>query len=86
MTGDKVRVEVTDNGIGIDPAVQPRLFRMFERLPTDQPFEGTGVGLAIVRKAAERMNGRAGVESTVGKGSTFWIELPGPNGSAPLGA
>lgn len=79
--GDKVRVVITDNGIGIDPAAQPRLFRMFERLPTDRPYEGTGVGLAIVRKAAERMNGRAGVESKPGEGSTFWIELPSANGT-----
>ena len=84
--GDQVRVLVRDNGIGIDPAVQPRLFRMFERLPTQQAFEGTGVGLAIVRKAAERMNGRAGVESAPGQGSTFWIELSGANGSRPEAA
>ena len=76
LEGEKVRIAVTDNGIGIDPNVQPRLFRMFERLPTERPYEGTGVGLAIVRKAAERMNGRAGVESKTGEGSTFWIELP----------
>jgi PAS domain S-box-containing protein len=79
--GNKVRFAVTDNGIGIDPAVQPRLFKMFERLATDRVYEGTGIGLAIVRKAAERMNGRAGVESKPGEGSTFWIELPGANGT-----
>lgn len=77
--GDRVRIAVTDNGIGIDPSLQPRLFKMFERLATDRPYEGTGVGLAIVRKAAERMNGRVGVESKPGEGSTFWIELPAAN-------
>jgi PAS domain S-box-containing protein len=72
----KVRVTVTDNGIGIEPAAQRRVFGIFERLPTSRPYEGTGIGLAIVRKAAERMGGKVGVESKPGSGSTFWIELP----------
>jgi PAS domain S-box-containing protein len=77
--GDRVRVCVQDNGIGIDAVGQRRLFGMFERLATAQSYQGTGVGLAIVRKAAERMNGRVGVESTPGQGSTFWVEVPGVN-------
>jgi PAS domain S-box-containing protein len=72
----KVRLSVRDNGIGIDEQGQRKLFGIFERLPTQQQYRGTGVGLAIVRKAAERMQGRAGVESAPGKGSTFWVELP----------
>ena len=76
ITGDRVRICVTDNGIGISPAGQRRLFAIFQRLETAQRFEGTGVGLAIVRKAAERMNGSVGVDSAEGQGSTFWIELP----------
>jgi signal transduction histidine kinase len=74
--GDKVKICVRDNGIGIDRVGQERLFAVFQRLPTQHKYSGTGVGLAIVRKAAERMNGRVGVESTPGQGSTFWIELP----------
>lgn len=73
---DRVRICVSDNGIGISPANQRRLFAMFERLETGSRFEGTGVGLAIVRKAVERMKGAVGVESDEGRGSTFWIELP----------
>ena len=71
--GDRVRICVSDNGIGIDAAGQQRLFGMFQRLAPD--YRGTGVGLAIVRRAAQRMNGTAGVRSTPGLGSTFWVEL-----------
>jgi signal transduction histidine kinase len=68
-----VRVCVQDNGIGIPKAAQARLFRMFERL--HRGYEGTGIGLALVRKVAERMGGRVGVESEPGQGSCFWVEL-----------
>jgi PAS domain S-box-containing protein len=68
-----VRVWVEDNGIGIEPELHPRLFGMFERCNGD--YEGTGIGLAIVRKAVERMGGTVGVESTPGVGSRFWVEL-----------
>ncbi|MGZ5568346.1 MAG: PAS domain S-box protein, partial [Limisphaerales bacterium] len=74
--GGHVRLHVRDNGIGIPPQYQHRLFNMFERVHPDLPYEGTGVGLAIVRKAVERMNGTLGVQSAPGTGSTFWIELP----------
>jgi len=66
---------VEDNGIGIDPAYQDRLFTMFERVHQGGQFEGNGLGLALVRKAAERMGGRVGVESKLGEGSRFWIQL-----------
>jgi PAS domain S-box-containing protein len=72
---DRVRICVADNGIGIDAEGQKRLFGIFERLNSSQSFQGTGVGLAIVRRAAERMHGKAGVHSALGLGSTFWIEL-----------
>jgi signal transduction histidine kinase len=74
--GDFVRIVVEDNGIGIPPIAQRRLFGMFERLTSG--YEGTGIGLAIVRKVAERMGGRVGAESEPGKGSRFWVELRTP--------
>ncbi len=75
QTDSMVRVWVSDNGIGIAPQYQNRLFGMFERvLPTNE-FEGTGVGLAITRKVIERMGGSTGLESDGSTGSRFWIEL-----------
>lgn len=74
-----VRIWVEDNGIGIDPAFRPRLFRMFERAHDGANYDGTGIGLSIVKKATERMGGSVGVESAVGEGSKFWIELPRPD-------
>jgi len=74
---DRVRVHMRDNGIGIAPEFQKRIFGVFERLHSPQQFPGTGIGLAIVQKAIERMNGKLGLESQPGKGSTFWFELPG---------
>ncbi len=70
-----VRLSVEDNGIGIALEHQERIFRVFERLAGTR-YEGTGIGLAIVRKGAERMGGRAGVESEPGRGSRFWVDLP----------
>jgi len=71
-----VRIEVEDNGIGIAPEYHERIFRIFERLNPSETFPGTGIGLAIVRRAMERMGGRSGVESELGRGSRFWFELP----------
>jgi signal transduction histidine kinase len=71
---DTVRLNLKDNGIGIAPEHQQRIFNAFERLDTE--YEGTGFGLAIMRKAVERMGGRFGLESKPGEGSLFWIELP----------
>lgn len=71
----KVRICVRDNGIGIAAQDQQRIFEMFARIHSEKRYEGTGIGLAIVRKAAERMGGTTGVESQTGKGSTFWIQL-----------
>lgn len=69
------RLTVTDNGIGIDPAHFTRIFEIFGRVYPEKKFEGTGIGLSIVKKAAQRMGGTIGVESTVGKGTTFWFTL-----------
>jgi PAS domain S-box-containing protein len=74
--GDRVRLCVADNGIGISKEYLARAFEMFERLHLSGAYEGTGVGLAIVRRAVQRMKGTVGVESKLGEGSTFWLELP----------
>ncbi len=71
-----VRVWVADNGIGIDPEQQKRIFLVFERLHGPETYAGTGIGLAIVSRGIERLGGRLGVESQPGQGSRFWIELP----------
>jgi signal transduction histidine kinase len=73
---DMVRIWIQDNGIGIAGEYQEKIFKLFERLHTGEVYPGTGVGLAIVRKAAERMRGHVGLESTVNEGSRFWLELP----------
>ena len=73
--GEVVRLWVEDNGIGIAAEHQDRIFRVFERLHGIEAFPGTGIGLAIVRKGAEQMGGRAGVELTLTAGSRFWVEL-----------
>ena len=70
-----VRIWVEDNGIGIAPENRDRIFGMFERVNSAQKYEGTGIGLAIVRKAAERMGAQLGFESELGKGSRFWVDL-----------
>jgi signal transduction histidine kinase len=70
-----VRVWIEDNGIGIAPENHKRIFRMFERINLAAEYEGTGIGLTIVRKAAERMGAKVGFDSELGKGSRFWIQL-----------
>jgi len=74
--GERVRFWVEDKGIGIAPEHQERIFRVFEQLNHSKLYPGTGIGLAIVRRAMERMGGKVGLESAVGAGSKFWIELP----------
>jgi PAS domain S-box-containing protein len=73
--GQMVRVWVEDNGIGIAPEYQAKIFGMFERLHKYETYPGTGVGLAVVAKGMKRMHGNFGVESEPGQGSRFWIEL-----------
>ncbi len=72
---DLFRVWFKDNGVGIAPEDHERIFRMFERIHPVTEYEGTGIGLTIVRKAAERMGAPMGFESELGDGSRFWIEL-----------
>lgn len=71
-----VRLWVEDNGIGIAKIQHKKIFQVFERLHSSgSAFPGTGIGLAIVRKAIERMGGDAGVESEPGVGSRFWVDF-----------
>lgn len=73
---ESVRLWVRDNGIGFDMKHHDRIFDLFQRLHRTDQYPGTGVGLAIVRKAAQRMSGRTWAESTPGKGATFFLEWP----------
>jgi PAS domain S-box-containing protein len=74
--GRVVRLNIRDNGIGIAPEHQERIWNVFERLHDRETYAGTGIGLAIVKRAIDRMEGSSGVISHPGDGSTFWIELP----------
>lgn len=74
LVGNRRRVTVKDNGVGIDPADQQRIFGMFERA-AGKAVPGTGIGLAIVKKAVERMGGKIGVHSSLGDGAEFWLDL-----------
>jgi signal transduction histidine kinase len=69
-------IAVRDNGIGIDPKDHEKIFGMFRRLHSDDRFEGTGLGLALVKRIVENAGGTIRVESSVGEGSTFLITLP----------
>ncbi len=73
--GDKARIWFEDQGIGIDPSQFERIFQIFGQVHGEKKYGGTGIGLAIVRKAIQRMNGEVGVESQLGQGSRFWILL-----------
>jgi omega-6 fatty acid desaturase (delta-12 desaturase) len=74
---------VQDNGIGIPKEQHERVFGLFQRLHGQDFYEGTGIGLAIVRKAVERMNGKVGVDSAPENGSRFWVELAAGAGRLP---
>ncbi len=69
-------VSVTDNGIGMAPENLDRIFGVFQRLHSRQQYGGSGIGLAICKKVAERHQGRIWVESTLGEGSAFHVCLP----------
>jgi signal transduction histidine kinase len=67
---------VKDNGVGFDMKYHDRIFGIFQRLQRTEDYSGTGVGLALVAKAVQRMGGRVWAESTPGQGATFHLEFP----------
>ncbi len=76
--GKDATIWVQDNGIGIAPADLDRIFGIFVKVHAVESYAGTGIGLSIVRRAAEKMGGQVGVESTLGEGSRFWVKLKMP--------
>lgn len=82
IEGKVARIDVVDNGIGIAPEAAERIFEPFRR---EHPgYDGSGIGLAIVRKVVALMDGRVRLDSSVGQGSRFWIELPLASPASPI--
>ena len=77
-----IRLWVEDNGLGIPPENYEIIFGIFQRLENGPEYPGTGIGLALVKSGIERMGGQVGLESDLGKGTRFWIELPAAGGEA----
>jgi signal transduction histidine kinase len=72
----RVLLSIRDNGIGFDMKYHERIFEIFQRLHRSEDFAGTGVGLALVRKAMQRMGGRVWADSEPGEGACFHLEFP----------
>ena len=86
MVDGRCRVTVADNGIGFDMKYHDRIYGLFNRLVRTSEFEGTGVGLAIVKKLIEKLGGSIRAEAAPGQGATFFVELspaPAQNSSTP---
>ncbi|MEN8164206.1 MAG: ATP-binding protein, partial [Acidobacteriota bacterium] len=77
------RLTVSDNGIGIDTAATDRVFKMFQRLHTQEEIPGSGIGLAVCRRIANRHGGRIWVESRPDNGSAFHITIPREESEQP---
>ncbi|MCQ8103056.1 PAS domain S-box protein [Methylomonas sp. SURF-2] len=74
--GDHALVRIADNGIGFDMAYHERIFEIFQRLHRQEDYPGTGIGLALVKKAMQRMGGEVWAESAPGQGARFYLQLP----------
>lgn len=79
-----VRMVVEDNGIGIEAEYQTKIFEVFERLHGIESYPGTGIGLAIVSRACQRLGGNCGVDSEPGAGSRFWVEFKLAQANQPV--
>jgi two-component system phosphate regulon sensor histidine kinase PhoR len=92
FAGVRCRLDVSDTGIGLSPEDQERVFERFYRVDRarSRDLGGTGLGLSIVKNTVRNLGGEVGVRSTLGKGSTFWVELPvadvRPDGTGDAGA
>ena len=81
----RCRLWVRDNGIGLDMAYRDSIFELFRRLHSYSEYPGSGIGLALVKRAVERMSGKVWVESEAGRGATFFVELPAAGAGDPAG-
>jgi len=76
LLGDKIRFSIKDNGIGIKPQYQQKIFVIFKRLHSRAEYSGTGIGLSICKKIIERNGGKISLDSELGVGTTFFFTLP----------
>ncbi len=84
IIGKNVLIWISDNGIGFEMKYYDRLFGIFNRLHRQEDYPGTGIGLSMVKKAADRMQGSIRAESTPGKGTVFYLEIPQKSEEKPI--
>lgn len=73
--GDEICYVITDNGIGMDLVENNNIFEIFKRLPNTGGFEGSGIGLSIVKRIADKLNATLSVKSAIGVGTTFYVRF-----------